>query len=53
MLTNASSLSERKDSEEGQWAAEGWGQAEKEYVDPVIGVSADLWTSAANISAGH
>lgn len=52
MLINASSLSVREDSQEKQGAAEVWGQAEKEYVDPVIGVAADLWTSAANRSAG-
>lgn len=53
MLINASSLSVRKNSQEGQWAAEVWGQAEKEYVDPVVVVAADLCTSTANTSAGH
>lgn len=53
MLINASSSSVRKDSQEGQWVAEVWGQAEKEYMDSVIVVAADLYTSAATISAGH
>lgn len=56
MLIDSSPLNVRKESQDTKRVSgypEVWGQAKEKYIDPVIGVAAELWTSATDTSTGH